>query len=162
MVVLRRRTVLGLAGAGAGALAAAGCTAAGGPAATPAPTIPPPPDPLLAELADELTLTAAYAATVARHPALASRLTGIRDDHVEHADALRRELDAAGAPAPTRSPAPPRPVPASPAAALAALRAAERAAAAARGAVALAAPGDRAGLLASIAACETSHLRVLR
>ncbi len=162
MVVLPRRTVLGLAGAAAGVLAAAGCSGTGDPAGAPAPTTPPPADPLLGELADELTLVAAYAATVVRHPALATRLAGPRDDHVEHAQALRQELDATGTPAPTLSPLPPRPVPATPAAALAALRAAERAAAAARGAAALAAAADRAGLLASVAACEASHQQVLR
>lgn len=164
MVVLPRRTVLGLAGAGAGVLAA-GCTGTGGPAATPTPTVPPPPDPLLAELADERRLVALYAATAARHPALAARLRGPGSDHADHVEALTRALDDAGSPQPTPAPgatASPRPVPASPAAALAGLRAAERAAAAARGAAALAAPGHRAGLLASVAACEASHQQVLR
>ncbi len=163
MVVLRRRTVLGLAGAGAGALAA-GCTGTGGPGATPTPTVAPPPDPLLAELADERRLVALYAATAARHPALAERLRGPAADHADHVEALTRALDDAGSPAPTgpASSAAPRAVPASPAAALAGLRAAERAAAAARGAAALTAPGHRAGLLASVAACEASHQQVLR
>jgi hypothetical protein len=163
VVALPRRTVLGLAGAGAGWLAMAGCSGVDGPAATPSPTAPPPPDPLLAELADERRLVALYTATAARHPALAVRLGAPQADHTQHAEALVRAMDDAGSPVPTVSgpPSPPPRVPATAAAALAGLRAAERAAAAARSAAALAAPAHRAGLLASVAASESTHRLVL-
>ena len=163
MVALSRRTVLGLAGA----LAVAGCTGAGGPPAGPSPTVPPPPDPLLAELADEVRLAALYDATLARHPALAARLASPRADHAQHVEALTQEVDAAGdtptaTDTPSASASAPVQVPATAAAALAALRAAERAAAVARSAAALAAPAHRAGLLASVAASEATHQLVLR
>ena len=54
-------------------------------------------DPLLAELASERRLIASYDATIARHPRLRGRLTGLRTDHVEHAVALATAL---GLPAP--------------------------------------------------------------
>jgi hypothetical protein len=171
-----RRTVLA-AGLAAGALA--GCTG-GSPAPAPAPTTPPPPDPLLAEHADEVLLLARYDATLARHPGLRPRLAGPRDDHARHVAALAGVLGlpgaaatgsaAAGSPPAGADPTGPDPtgggtpgpvVAATPAAALAALRAAERAAARARSAAALDAPAERAGLLAGIAASESSHLVVL-
>jgi len=175
VVAVARRSVLigGTVGAG---LLVAGCTS-GGPDAS-APTTPPP-DPLLAELADERRLVAAYDATVARYPALRGRLAAVRADHAAHAAALVTALGpaaptpdatAAGSAAPTAgataTPAATATpgataVPGTATAALAALRAAERAAASARGTVALTAPADRARLLAGISACESSHLVVL-
>jgi hypothetical protein len=156
---------------------AAGCHGRGAPAEAPSPpsqTRPPPPDPLVAILDTEQRLIAAYDATAAAHPALATRLAPMRADHAEHASALERALGrtppatlgtsspgtgSAGAGTPT--PAPPR-VPGNRTRALAALRAAERAAAAARASAAETAPADRAVLLASIAACEASHEVLLR
>jgi hypothetical protein len=133
----------------------------------------PPPDPLLAELADEVRLVALYDATTARHPALAARLASPRADHAQHVEALTREVDATGGTPTTAgtpsasgsasgSPSAPVRVPATAAAALAALRTAERAAAVARSAAALVAPAHRAGLLASVAASEATHQLVLR
>lgn len=131
----------------------------------------PPPDPLLAELADEVRLVALYDATAARHPALAARLASPRADHAQHVEALTREVDATGG-TPTTAGTPsasasgsasaPVGVPATAVAALAALRTAERAAAVARSAAALVAPAHRAGLLASVAASEATHQLVLR
>jgi hypothetical protein len=152
-----------LAGGAAGLLLAA-CTDT--PAPAPAPTTPPPPDPLLAELAAERTLLAAYDAAIARHPGLRPRLAGPRADHAEHVTALARY---AGEPTPTPTPSisspavtsPAPAVPGTPAAALAGLRAAERAAASARGTAALTATPARAALLAGISASEASHLVVL-
>jgi hypothetical protein len=163
VVAVARRSVLIGGSVGAG-LVLAGCTS-GEPA--PAPTTPPPPDPLLAELADERRLMGAYDATIARYPALRARLGPVRADHAAHAAAL---VTALGPAAPTTSAAPTpsttatpsgSPVPGTAAAAVAALRAAERAAASARGTVALTAAADRARLLAGISAAEASHVVVL-
>lgn len=122
MVVLRRRTVLA---AGAAGVALTGCTVGARPA--PTPTTPPPPDPLLAELMSERRLIASYDATIARHPGLRGRLTGLRADHLEHAAALATALgrpapDAAGTaapggptdPGPTSGPTDPSPTDPSP------------------------------------------------
>jgi len=159
-------------------LLVAGCTS-GGPS-SPAPTSPAAPDPLLAELADERSLIAAYDATMASYPAVRARLRSVRDDHAAHAAALVNVLGAAASSSPseatsstgsstgsptsgaTPSAAPSgRPVPATVAAAVAVLRAAERSAASARGTVALTAAPDRARLLAGISASEASHVAVL-
>jgi hypothetical protein len=166
VVAVARRSVLIGGSVGAGLLLA-GCTS--GEPASPAPTTPPPPDPLLAELADERRLIGAYDATIARYPALRARLEPVRADHAAHAAAL---VTALGPAVPTTSPAPAptssatatpsgSPVPGTAAAAVAALRAAERAAASARGTVTLTAPADRARLLAGISASEASHVVVL-
>jgi hypothetical protein len=184
VVAVARRSVLIGGSVGVGLLVA-GCTTAGGPS-SPAPSTPARPDPLLAELADERRLVAAYDATMVRHPALRARLTAVRDDHAAHAAALVTALGPAAPPSPGTPAAPPSPgtpaatasptvslstgvesggsgsrVPATAAAAVAALRAAERAAASARGTVALSAPADRARLLAGISASEASHVAVL-
>jgi hypothetical protein len=167
VVAVARRSVLigGTVGAG---LLLAGCTPDG--PSSPAPTTAPPPDPLLAELADERRLVAAYDATIARYPALRARLAAVRTDHAAHAAALATALGPAATPSTTQSatpdtatptPTPTQTVAATVGAALGALRAAERSAAAARGTVALTAPADRARLLAGISASEASHLAVL-
>jgi hypothetical protein len=169
---LSRRRVLA---SGASCLAAVGLAGLGGLAgctgrrggglstpATPTPT-PPPPDPLLAELADERRLLAAYDAVGRGHPALAARIAPPRADHAAHEAALAQAVDENGnSAAPTGSPSRAIPLPAAPAAVLARLRAAERAASAARSAAALTAPGQRSGLLASIAASEATHELILR
>jgi hypothetical protein len=166
VVAVARRSVLVGGSVGVGLLVV-GCTS-GGPSGS-APTSPAPPDPLLAELADERRLIATYEATIARHPALRARLGAVRDDHAAHAAALVTALGAAAAASPSPSPgattpsATPSgsPVPATAGAAVAVLRAAERSAASARGTVALTAPAERARLLAGICASEASHVAVL-
>ena len=100
MVAVGRRSVLIGGSVGVGLLLA-GCTADGPSSA--APTSPAPPDPLLAELADERTLIAGYDATIARYPALRARLSAVRDDHAAHAAALVTALGPAAPPSPTPS-----------------------------------------------------------
>jgi hypothetical protein len=175
VVAVARRSVLIGGSVGVGLLIA-GCTPDG--PSSPVPTSPPPPDPLLAELADERKLVAAYDATMVRHPALRARLSAVRDDHAAHAAAL---VTALGPAAPPATPSPTEStsaslstgvessgtvpsasaVPATVGAAVAVLRAAERAAASARGTIVLTAPPDRARLLAGISASEASHVAVL-
>jgi hypothetical protein len=113
--------------------------------------------------ASEQALVARYRQVHARFPALRPVLGGVLADHTAHAAALRAVLppSAPAAPSPSAS-VPTPPVPATPAAALAELAAAERAAEAAATDTCLLAGGDTAALLASIAACEGSHLVVLR
>jgi hypothetical protein len=121
-------------------------------------------------LAAERRLRDAYAATIAKHPALRPKLAPVLAEHVEHVTAMEEITGVAPAPAPSGSPAsapaPPDPaakaaVPATPRVALAALRAAEKAAAARYAAACLTETGNRAALLASVSACETTHLVVL-
>ena len=156
----RRRLLAGaLAGAGVAAAALTGCElrlsddGPGVPAADP--------DPLEPLLAAELALLASYDAAIAGFPALAARLRPLRADHAAHAQALRARMDPRRVTAMPSS-APPSPaVPADQQGAVAALAAAERAAAARAGAACLTAAGERAALLASIAACESSHMVVI-
>lgn len=130
----------------------------------PAPPPPPDPDDLLrtAAAAREQALLADYDRLLAALPALATRLLPLRAEHAEHLLALTGPPPSRSpSPSPTSSPLPPPPeVPPAPAPAdaLAALLAAEQAAAGAHVADALAAADrDLAGLLASLAACESSH-----
>ncbi len=133
--------------------------------ARPAPTASPIPRPsrptaLLALVAAEHDLLAAYDATLARHPALLPRLAALRADHAAHLDALAAVARVrAGTPLPANTPAN---LPGVAGAALAALRAAEAAAAARTGAACLAAPATQAALLGSIAACESAHRLLLQ
>ena len=148
---------------------AAACT--GAPAATTTSTGPtssaPPPDPLADHLTAERRLLGSYQATIARHPTLAKRLAPLRADHSAHVTALEQALGIAPTATPTASASPtPQvtdlpPVPAAAPAALVALRNAERAAAAERAAGCLIATDAAAPLLASIAACESSHEALL-
>lgn len=146
--------------AGAALLPLAACTT------EPAPPPPPDPDDLLrsAAAARERALLAEYDRLLVVLPALAVRLLPLRAEHAEHLLALT-------GPPPTGSPTPSVPPTASPlplppavppppatADALAALLAAEQAAAGAHTAEALdARDRDLAGLLASLAASESSH-----
>jgi hypothetical protein len=155
-----RRAVLRLAGASVAAIAVAGCI----PGRDDPPERDPVAEAVAAVWAGEQALIARYAQVLDRFPALTGRLGGLRDDHVAHAAALRAVLDArrpaTGSPSPSATS--PRPVPATPAAALAELVGAESAAAAAAAAACLLDSGDAAALLASVSACESSHLVVLR
>ncbi|HEV7756047.1 MAG TPA: hypothetical protein VGO94_09345 [Mycobacteriales bacterium] len=165
---LPRRALLRLAGRSAGVVVLA--SSAGALVSCTGRDSAPEPDrateALAALWAGERALVARYRQTHARFPALRPVLGGVLADHVAHAAALRAALDRAPA-ASTASPAPgtspsARPVPATAAAALADLVRAETAAAAAASHACLLAGGDTAALLASVAACEASHLVVLR
>jgi hypothetical protein len=130
----------------------------------------PAPDPV----ADALTglwrreegLVARYDAAMAHFPALRPTLAAVRDDHVAHAEALHAVLGARATASPAASPAVSPSSTATPPATAAGLVAElaghETACAAAAQAAALLAEGDTAALLASVAACEATHLVVLR
>jgi hypothetical protein len=152
-----RRTLLRRA-AGAAAGVAAGIGLAGCDLLHP-PTFPPAPaDPLTTLYDATVGLIAAYEATSATHPTLAARLTPLREDHRAHAMALATDMALApdGRVAVAVDTVPTQPV-----AALAALLAAEQKGIAEATEACLAAPAWRAPLLASIAACRTSHLDLL-
>lgn len=150
--------------AAAALLPLAACTTA------PAPVPPPDPDDLLrgAAAERERALLADYDRLIAVLPALAVRLLPLRAEHAEHLIALVGP-PATGAPVPSATPTPspsstplplPPEVPLPPAIAdaLAALVTAEQTAAGAHVADALAAvERGLAGLLASLAASESSH-----
>lgn len=126
------------------------------------------PDPQLTDFADEQSLVAAYDATLARHPDLASQLSPLRQQHTDHLAALAnlvgKKVTATVAPTPETSAVAtvvPSTVPNDKTAAIAALRKAEHSATAARTASCLTASKERAVVLASIAACEASHEVVL-
>jgi hypothetical protein len=143
-------------------------TSAAGLAACTGPDAAPAPDPTAEVIADlwtgEQALVTRYRQVHAAFPALRPVLGGVLADHVAHVAALEA-LRSPGAASPTGAAgttAAARPVPATPAAALADLARAERAAATAATGACLLAAGDTAALLASLAACEASHLVVLR
>jgi hypothetical protein len=164
-VPLPRRTVLRIAGGTAGAVALASTTAALASCSPRDPAAEPDraSEAIAALRAGEQALVARYRQVHARFPALRPVLGGVLADHVAHTAALGAVLPPSPAsPVPPGTGAPVRPVPATPAAALAELVAAERDAAAAATAACLLAGGDTAALLASVAACEASHLVVLR
>jgi hypothetical protein len=122
---------------------------------SPAPVKPAGPDPLTPFLRDTQALLARYEAAIAGQPALADRLTPLRDDHRAHVLELNRELGF------------PSPAPTTPASApsdvdpVAALRDAEKAATTAATDACLTAPSYRAALLGSIAACRATHVEAL-
>jgi len=118
------------------------------------------PDPLEPVLAAELTLLASYDAAIAKFPAVAGKLKAVRADHAAHVQAMRARLDprrAAQMPASVAAEA----AGATSAAAIAALAKGERAQAERAGKACLTAEGERSALLASLAACESSHLVVV-
>lgn len=152
---LTRRALLGGAALAGAALVAAACTPAPGPepsdtSGAPAPDV----DAQVRDsvAADEASLTALYDAVIAAHPALASDLAVIRDEHREHAEAL------GVAPSPAAAPAI-----GSRAEALVALTDAEKRAVGQRTAACEAAAAeDLARLTALIAASEAGHAEYLR
>lgn len=146
---------------GAAVSLAAACTADRPPS-------PRPVDPDVALVAAaqrrEQALLAAYDAALLRAPGLGDLVGSLRDDHAAHLAALR---SPAGSPSPAVLPPRPSGQPARPAGASvlagerAALAALERSTAAEHArAVATASP-DLAQLLASLAACESSHVVLL-
>jgi hypothetical protein len=142
-------------------LAAAGCGAA---TATP-PTRRPSDVTILRDaITAKKDLIGAYTAVLAAYPGLSGQLEPLLADNTAHLAVLQRRLvEPAGqaqAPAagPSRRSSPsPSPAPPSPGAALTALRSAERTAAAANVAQLRTVTPSLAQLLASIAACETTH-----
>jgi hypothetical protein len=149
-----RRSVLGAAVG----LAAAGSVSGCGLLGDDEPARPDPLDPLLA---GTVAMISRYDAAIAGVPALADRLTPIRDAHRAHATALAELI---GRPASSTSPSPPAtaaPV-ADAAATLAELRAAEQAGQAEATAACLAAPADRTALLGSITAARATHQEALQ
>lgn len=152
----RRRVLAGALVLGVPVLS--GCTAGD--------TGPPAPDPLgpVADRAeDDVRLADAVAAA---HPALAGAAAALASDRREHAAAVRAELRRARLALPATSSASPRsPAPVvvafEPAAARTALVHALRVAQDQAAVLVAAAPGHRAALLASVAACCASHLAVL-
>ena len=166
----RRRVLAAVLGAGALALGVpplAGCA--------PAQSTPPAPDPLepVAEQAEiDVRLATAVAAA---HPDLARSAVALASDRRQHAAALRAELRRARPVPQTTAPQTPAPqtvappstaapppvvAPHDPADARAALAGGLQAAQDAASALVAAAPGHRAALLASIAACCASHQAV--
>jgi hypothetical protein len=106
----------------------------------------------------EQVLLAAYDAALAARPAVAAALAPLRDDHVAHLAALQASsATVAPTPAPTATPVP-APAPATTSTPLAHL---ERTTAAAHAAAALLASRELAPVLASLAACESSHVGLL-
>lgn len=114
-----------------------------------------PPAWLDAAVARERELLALVAATGRADPALRSPMTALQADHTAHLQAL--QAVAARYAASSASPA----APASPPPGLVAVRAAETRAGEQAADAALLASGSDAALLASIAACEATHVEVL-
>lgn len=144
-----------------GALALAGCLpGSGGPQPQPDPDLR-----LRLRVATEITeLGAAYAAAMAAHPDLASRLAPLAVEHRAHVAALRGPAGSAApdSPASRSGPATPPPeVPATPAATLAWLTGLEHRATQRRRRQALLAGPGLARLLASVGSCEAAHAALL-
>jgi hypothetical protein len=147
--------VAGLAGAAAAGAALAGCDPFGGGGGSAAP------DDHQSAMVDFMNATGAladrYDDTISTVPALAGRLTPIRDAHRAHVKALATALGVAApasAPPATRSPA-------DGGAALAAVVAAEKTGRDAAVAACLGAVPRLAPLIGSIAAARATHLEVL-
>jgi hypothetical protein len=157
-----RRAIL----AATATLAAAGLT--GCDLGDPPPRWHPAPDALLPLLAATIRLADRYDATIAAMPALAGRLTPLRDNLRAHVIALAREMgiderSPAATPLPSVSAGVPAgSAPADEAAALAELAEAEKLGQALAEQACLAAPGFRAALLGSITACRATHMEALR
>ena len=156
-----RRAVL----ATGGALALAACL----PAENPPPPRPDPDLRLRRAVAGEVrVLVAAYAAVAAAAPdagsARLARLRSLAAEHEAHVVALEGPRPTASPSPSTRSGSPsasPPQVPSTPAAAVTWLAGLERAAADRRTGQVLAAGADLGRLLASIAACESTHADLL-
>jgi hypothetical protein len=118
-----------------------------------------------AVLAEAVALAGRHAATIAAHPALAGRLSTIRDAHLAHADLLARTIgrrDLASPTADAASAAASGPaVPADAAAATAALLAAEKSGAERARTACLSAPAWQAGTLGPVAAARATFVAVL-
>ncbi|MDQ2748769.1 MAG: hypothetical protein M3Y44_04470 [Actinomycetota bacterium] len=151
--ISRRGLLLG----GALVAAAAGggvAVAALRPAAEPDKPVGRPPAELVAAVASERALIASIDATTGGSPAIRTALRQVRADHVAHQVALQAAVVAYPQPPDSSSPTSP-----GTAAALTVpgLRTAEQTAATQAASRAAALSGRHAALLASIAACESSH-----
>lgn len=151
---LTRRALIGGSALVGGALLAAACSPSPspGPTETTAPTEDADAQVRADVAASEAALISLYDAVIAAHPALASELAAIRQEHAAHADAM----GVADSPAGT-------PVVGSRAEALASLTDAEQQAIAQRTAACEAATAaDLARATALIAASEAGHVEYLR
>lgn len=126
--------------------------------ATPAP----PPELLVAALAAERSLIADLDATTGGSAAVRRVVAQVRADHVAHAAALRGLLATFPPSASSSASAPASPIPPATPRTRAQLRVTEQGAAERAGAAASIAHGHLAALLASIAACEATHVELLR
>jgi hypothetical protein len=120
---------------------------------------PGPPDWLISAVDREQSLLRTTDAAIRADATLVTRLQPLRSDHTAHLQALQALLARYPANSTSGSAPTPFPTPASPGAA--AVRAAEVAAARATATAARTVPGGTAGLLASIAACEATHVELL-
>jgi hypothetical protein len=145
-----RRSVL-VAGALGAVAACTARTTSAPPAADPDTAL------LAAAVARETALLTAYDEIIAAAPSLAARLAPVRGDHAAHLAALQGPRATSTAGALTV----PKATPPKPAAALQRLAALERTSASAHASAAVTASRRLAPLLASLAACESSHLVVL-
>lgn len=161
-----RRAVLGAALAGLATPVLAACTGEDVPDGPP----PVPPDVRTADRAAEREreLLAAYDAALLIAPQLADRLRPVRSDHAAHLVALAPPAptaaptaDPSAPPSPTPPPVPPPALPQDPAALLPALAELERRAALAHAGDAVRGGRGIGALLASVSACESSHVVVL-
>lgn len=157
----RRGLIAGATALTVAAIAGAGCSSQPEPGPTGTPTSDAPPDPdavaVLAALTSERSLIQAYDTAIGRIPDLEPLLREVRQQHVDHAEALR---GLAAVTEPTTVPA--INIPGAPAGALAALRTAEQDAAVDRTNQCVTAQGfECARTLALIAASEASHSAVL-
>ena len=164
------RTALGLGALSLPTGLLAGCTGDDEPGAddermprsTPGPTPTPDPDlPLLsAALESERALLATYAATTAQHPDLRDQLRAYVQRHEQHLAALTAMTRTAGAPTARVASTPtPTQAPSTPGEAMAALLTLERAATTDRRRDTQTVRGSEyARILASIAACEGTHV----
>ncbi|MCW2526948.1 MAG: hypothetical protein JWM76_1808 [Pseudonocardiales bacterium] len=162
---MRTLTRRGLLGSGAALLAAAGGGAAGWFSTHPHQPHRAPPRRsvvLEAELTRERALLAQLDATVVSAPALAPQIAIVRADHLAHVDAITSLLTTAGvivsSPGTATPTAPSAAAPPTPFVDLAALIAAETGAAAAAASASAQSAGAGAATLASISACESTHV----
>ncbi len=149
-----------LLGTGLAVVSAGGGVAAGLLVTRPKPDEVTAPAELVAAADAERVLIAALDASLADNPGLAPVLRQVRADHAAHLGALAASVAAVvGVPSESASPT----GPSTPPAALdsAGLRRAEQLAAKTAAARALRVGGTEAALLASIAACEATHVELL-
>ena len=148
----------------AASLGTAGCATLN--AASAAARVPPDVTLLHAVITAKTTMIGRYMATAAAHPQLRAGLGPLLGDHQAHLAELQHRLvepphpaPGLGPPKPAASAAPP--VPSGAGAAVAALASAERAASAQHVAQLRSVTASLAQLLASIAACEATHVTAL-